>query len=307
METALGADFSDVRVHEGPQAGRIGALAFTIGQDIYFAQGQYQPDSIPGRRLLGHELAHVVQQRQGRVRGGQGAGINVVQDALLEGEAERFGHRSAIQHAVRADRLHAIGSPGDARQGSVTRFPGSPLRLAASAAQLRRSSAVVQRASSTRSKFDQKQELIESSPGLLKLYGWSDDTPEADKKADLLKRDVFGATKRSRKPPKLAMGSLPQNVIFFHKGVQCVGFDPGGAYYAMEEIEYTGNDDLDFQVADFQSAKRGHKTRASVADSVWHHFHDYDPDTNTGTLYLVDVATHKKYPHKGGMFQYNNQ
>jgi hypothetical protein len=95
METAFGTDFSGVRVHIGPQAERIGALAFTIGTDIYFAPGRYQPESIHGQQLLGHELAHVVQQRQGRVRAPNGAGIAVVQDHALEAEADRLGQRAA--------------------------------------------------------------------------------------------------------------------------------------------------------------------------------------------------------------------
>ncbi|QYG07115.1 DUF4157 domain-containing protein [Janthinobacterium sp. PAMC25594] len=40
MESAFNADFSDVRVHIGPQAGRLGALAFTTGKDLYFATWQ---------------------------------------------------------------------------------------------------------------------------------------------------------------------------------------------------------------------------------------------------------------------------
>jgi hypothetical protein len=91
MEAALGADFSGVRVHVGPQAERIGAIAFTTGSDIYFAPGRYQPDTIQGQQLLGHELAHVVQQRQGRVRNPLGSGLAVVQDRALETEADRLG------------------------------------------------------------------------------------------------------------------------------------------------------------------------------------------------------------------------
>lgn len=46
MEAAFGADFSGVRVHIGPQASQIGALAFTTGNDLYFAPGQYQPETV---------------------------------------------------------------------------------------------------------------------------------------------------------------------------------------------------------------------------------------------------------------------
>jgi hypothetical protein len=42
MEAALGANFSDVRVHVGPEASAIGALAFTWGADLHFAPGQYK-------------------------------------------------------------------------------------------------------------------------------------------------------------------------------------------------------------------------------------------------------------------------
>jgi ribosomal protein S18 acetylase RimI-like enzyme len=100
MEAALGADFSNVRVHVGPQAERIGAIAFTIGSDIYFAPGRYQPDTPHGQQLLGHELAHVVQQRAGRVRNPLGAGLAVVQDHALEAEADRLGRHAAAHPAA---------------------------------------------------------------------------------------------------------------------------------------------------------------------------------------------------------------
>ncbi|WP_313537508.1 DUF4157 domain-containing protein [Sphingomonas sp.] len=99
MEAAFGTDFSRVRVHEGPQAARIGAIAFTTGHDIYFAPGQYRPETVQGQQLLGHELAHVVQQRQGRVKA-PGSGVSVVQDYALEAEADRLGMRAAVFQAT---------------------------------------------------------------------------------------------------------------------------------------------------------------------------------------------------------------
>jgi len=54
MEFSLGADFSNVRVHEGPQAKAIGALAFTQGNHLHFAPRQYNPNSSQGQELLGH-------------------------------------------------------------------------------------------------------------------------------------------------------------------------------------------------------------------------------------------------------------
>ena len=66
MEGAFGQSFSNVRLHTDPSAaemsGSIGAKAFTYGNDIYFNQGRFQPDSSEGRHLIAHELAHTVQQ-----------------------------------------------------------------------------------------------------------------------------------------------------------------------------------------------------------------------------------------------------
>jgi GNAT superfamily N-acetyltransferase len=110
MEAALGANFADVRVHVGPQAERIGAIAFTVGSDIYFAPGRFQPDTVHGQQLLGHELAHVVQQRAGRVRNPLGTGLAVVQDYALEAEADRLGQRAAAHRvAVQAKMMPAAG------------------------------------------------------------------------------------------------------------------------------------------------------------------------------------------------------
>lgn len=62
--------FDDVRVHTGPRADAaaraVGALAYTSGRDIVFRAGQYAPASPDGRRLLAHELTHVLQQRSAR-------------------------------------------------------------------------------------------------------------------------------------------------------------------------------------------------------------------------------------------------
>ncbi|MFH1084796.1 MAG: DUF4157 domain-containing protein [Chloroflexota bacterium] len=69
MEGALGADLGGVRVHADGQAGRVAgdlaAHAFTAGSDIYFAPGQYEPQTEDGQRVLGHELAHVLQGQPG--------------------------------------------------------------------------------------------------------------------------------------------------------------------------------------------------------------------------------------------------
>lgn len=66
MGDAMGADFSGVRVHEDSASdslnSSIQARAFTTGSDIFFKQGEYNPSSTEGQKLLAHELTHTVQQ-----------------------------------------------------------------------------------------------------------------------------------------------------------------------------------------------------------------------------------------------------
>ena len=90
MEAVFGTSFATVRVHVGPHASALGALAFTRGSDIHFAPGHYNPVTPQGQQVLAHELAHVVQQRSGRVRNPFGGGTAIVEDASLEREAERM-------------------------------------------------------------------------------------------------------------------------------------------------------------------------------------------------------------------------
>jgi hypothetical protein len=108
MEHAFGADFSAVRIHQDAQARAISALAFARGMDVHFAPGQYDPDSQRGQELLGHELAHVVQQSQGRVSApGQGTAIR--EDPALEQEADALG-RMAARAGAPAGPLRATAS-----------------------------------------------------------------------------------------------------------------------------------------------------------------------------------------------------
>jgi hypothetical protein len=69
MEGQFGFDFSRIRVHTDGDANRMSdeleSLAFTHGSDIYFAAGMFRPETQDGRRLLAHELTHVIQQAGG--------------------------------------------------------------------------------------------------------------------------------------------------------------------------------------------------------------------------------------------------
>ena len=90
MSSSLGDSFADVRVHHDSLADSLArsvqARAFTTGADIFFAQGEYRPQSSSGRELLAHELTHVVQQRGAPVTGDMR--VSDPGDAL-EREAER--------------------------------------------------------------------------------------------------------------------------------------------------------------------------------------------------------------------------
>jgi hypothetical protein len=101
MEGRLGHDFGDVRVHADAAAdaaaGSLGAAAFTLGSRVVFAAGRYEPGAERGRRLLAHELAHVVQQR---AAGGGAAG------ALHEAEADRAAQE--VTRRVGGGRLPAL-------------------------------------------------------------------------------------------------------------------------------------------------------------------------------------------------------
>jgi len=72
FEPRFGADFSQVRIHRGAQAGSMArqanARAFTTGRDIVFGDGEYAPDAPGGQQLLAHELTHVVQQNAGDIQ-----------------------------------------------------------------------------------------------------------------------------------------------------------------------------------------------------------------------------------------------
>lgn len=69
LEQQAGVDLSGVRVHTGSAsqaaASAVGAKAYTVGQDIHFGAGYYEPSSAEGEHLLAHEVAHTIQQRGG--------------------------------------------------------------------------------------------------------------------------------------------------------------------------------------------------------------------------------------------------
>lgn len=89
MESRFGTDFSDVKIHTGSEAVQmsreLGAQAFAVGNDIYFNEGKYNPNSDSGKHLLAHELTHTVQQ-SGRSK--------TLQNTSIPNSVQRTTHHS---------------------------------------------------------------------------------------------------------------------------------------------------------------------------------------------------------------------
>jgi hypothetical protein len=114
METSFGRSFSNVRVYEdSPQASASGVHAVTVGSDIHFAPGAFNPHEPSGRFLLGHELAHVVQQGGAQVGRQAKADADVMKTGTgyLEAEADRVGHSVAAGESVAGTILGRLEGP----------------------------------------------------------------------------------------------------------------------------------------------------------------------------------------------------
>jgi hypothetical protein len=124
LESAFGgADFASVRVHPRERAANraLGAEAFTTGSDI-FLSGQVDAGSGDGRELLGHELAHVVQQRSGAASGVSAPGDPAEVQARQVGRAVRARMPEAVVEALGAQ----AGNAAVARQVSRLAVQRSP-------------------------------------------------------------------------------------------------------------------------------------------------------------------------------------
>ena len=93
MEPRFGHDFSRVRVHSDSRAAESAraedALAYTVAQDVVFGEGRYAPHTSEGRKLLVHELTHVVQQSATAFSAGEPIELSEPQDAC-ERQADAF-------------------------------------------------------------------------------------------------------------------------------------------------------------------------------------------------------------------------
>ncbi|MGN6268104.1 MAG: eCIS core domain-containing protein [Ginsengibacter sp.] len=112
MESRFGADFSNVKVHTGNYASQLSkelnAQAFTVGNDIYFNEGKYQPESSEGKHLLAHELTHTLQQGQVSLRKIQKQDDDVVSESEEMRDRFREERRRDLHRIIECNAFHKI-------------------------------------------------------------------------------------------------------------------------------------------------------------------------------------------------------
>jgi hypothetical protein len=123
LERAFSRDFGAVKIHTDARSDRLNrslqARAFTTGQDIFFRQGEFQPENQAGRRLIAHELAHVVQQ------GGAG-GPAVPQEATVNEAAPSTESVPSLQTKPWSNGVHGWVQRSRAPVSISTLHSGQP-------------------------------------------------------------------------------------------------------------------------------------------------------------------------------------
>ncbi|HUL26352.1 MAG TPA: DUF4157 domain-containing protein [Streptosporangiaceae bacterium] len=130
METRLGHDFGDVRVHHDARAEEsaraVNAHAYTVGPNIVFQRDRYDPSSEEGRVTLAHELTHVVQQRSGPVDGTSAPGGIRVSDPSDRFEREAAASAERAMSAPEPAPAAAAGTGDAAAAAAVQRQEDEP-------------------------------------------------------------------------------------------------------------------------------------------------------------------------------------
>ena len=117
FDPLFGHDFSQIRIHADAHAAdsarSVNALAYTVGRNVVFGAGQYQPETATGRRLLAHELTHAVQQGPAEVT------------PTEVGPADHASEREADAIAERVDQKGPVVPVGPV-QSRLQRTPSDP-------------------------------------------------------------------------------------------------------------------------------------------------------------------------------------
>jgi hypothetical protein len=137
MEPRFGCDFGRVRLHTNAKAAEsaraVGALAYTVGQDVVFGSGQHMPHTAAGQRLIAHELTHVLQQS--RVTNGEihrltapwlqrFTGCNASQDRSIE--RARTHAITKVDAAIAAVAAIQAATSTSTQRGAFARHFGTP-------------------------------------------------------------------------------------------------------------------------------------------------------------------------------------
>ncbi|MGF1626336.1 MAG: DUF4157 domain-containing protein [Alphaproteobacteria bacterium] len=246
FEPRFGRDLSAVRVHDDPASARsarmIGAKAFTIGADIAFARGRYAPDTAPGRALLAHELAHVVQHgsQPGTIfRSKDDAAATAAEVQRLSEEMSKLAAKNAWTGVTRAyEAIEALGPDAFVQAQN----PADLHRLAAEAARnagdTRRYMSLLQRAGAvlagaTGEQADAQRDVIDQAlAGLKSGYGTVRIAPRSEPKSKkqaaaltgpALVRELMPFAADERKSIEVAAARLQETGYFS-------GMMPAGAY-----------------------------------------------------------------------------
>jgi hypothetical protein len=129
MSQRFGYDFSEVRVRDDAQAAQsaseVNAQAYTVGHDVVFGSGQFSPETGAGRRLIAHELAHVVQQASGVCRNviQRRAGCSAAQETTITDDHARA--RDMLSRAVAAVSGYDGTTPAKVFNALRTHFHGA--------------------------------------------------------------------------------------------------------------------------------------------------------------------------------------
>jgi hypothetical protein len=109
MEPRFGHDFASVRLHNDARAAEsaraVNALAYTVGRDVVFGKGQFAPGETSGRRILAHELTHVIQQ------GASGGRLEVTAQSAAAGNPDTAHSRRVTDRATSGGSTIVIGQP----------------------------------------------------------------------------------------------------------------------------------------------------------------------------------------------------
>lgn len=128
LEGQFGQDLSAVRLHTDTEADALArdyrAEAFTVGNDIYFASGRYQPDTPAGLNLLAHELTHVVQQGAPAAAPGQAVGRQVMRKPTPAATAPSSGSAGSatagvVDHAGKTITIPVLNIPSYKRKADA--------------------------------------------------------------------------------------------------------------------------------------------------------------------------------------------